>query len=293
MSYEFFAADWLRLREPVDHRSRAHELTSLLVERWKDRDEDRGPAGHRVLDLGSGTGSNVRYLLDRMSRAGGPRTVHPAERGAIQWVLLDHDPDLLALAPGRTGLPPGWEHHFETIQGDVQSDGLRRIDEADLVTASALLDLVSESWLDGLVRACTDAAAAVLLALSYDGRIRWTPSHPLDAEMAAAVNTHQRRDKGTGPALGPTAASVAERAFARAGFSTRMLDSAWHLGPVDRALTFRLVAGWRDAWLEECPDDRKRIDRWARDRHGMVDDGQAFSLVVGHQDLLALPPAAV
>ena len=48
------------------------------------------------------------------------------------------------------------------------------------------------------------AARAIPLyaALSYDGRIAFTPSDPLDADIVAAVNAHQRTDKGFGPALG-------------------------------------------------------------------------------------------
>ena len=39
----------------------------------------------------------------------------------------------------------------------------------DLVTASALLDLVSEHWLHALAGRCRDAATAVLFALTYNG----------------------------------------------------------------------------------------------------------------------------
>jgi hypothetical protein len=65
-----------------------------------------------------------------------------------------------------------------------------------LVTASALLDLVSAPWLDALLRRCHDARCQLLFALSYDGRCEMIPSHPDDAPLIDLVNRHQRSDKG-------------------------------------------------------------------------------------------------
>ena len=58
---ETFTADWLALREPVDHRSRADDLLNVLGTWWETA------GGSRIADLGSGTGSNLRYLAPRLS----------------------------------------------------------------------------------------------------------------------------------------------------------------------------------------------------------------------------------
>ena len=81
MSEETFTADWLALREPVDHRSRAADLVAPVAEWWGSR------PGQRVLDLGSGTGSNLRYLAPRL----------PGEQA---WTLVDRDAALLEQATG-------------------------------------------------------------------------------------------------------------------------------------------------------------------------------------------------
>ena len=77
-----FSADWLALREPADVAARSSELTRAIAE----------ALGHErvldVLDLAAGTGSNLRYLTDRL----------PAHQ---RWLLVDHDPVLLAEAPAR------------------------------------------------------------------------------------------------------------------------------------------------------------------------------------------------
>src|SRR5512145_1693945 len=88
------------------------------------------------------------------------------------------------------------------------------LDGRDLVTAAALLDLVSASWLARLATRCAAVRADVLFALTYDGRIEWSPAIDGDARMCELVNLHQRTDKGFGPALGPAATTEAGRIFA-------------------------------------------------------------------------------
>src|SRR5689334_5888016 len=71
-----FSADWLALREPVDHEAR-----SLRLARFVARAVSTGQ-GTSVLDLACGTGSNLRYLYHHLGR---PQ----------RWLLIDHDPVLL------------------------------------------------------------------------------------------------------------------------------------------------------------------------------------------------------
>ena len=82
-----------------------------------------------------------------------------------------------------------------------------------------LLDLVSDTWLDRLAVEIAARSIPVYAALSYDGRIGFSPPDPLDAAITAAVNAHQRTDKGFGPALGPAAAAFAIARFEALGYS--------------------------------------------------------------------------
>jgi SAM-dependent methyltransferase len=271
-----FQPDWLSLREPVDHRSRPVDLLEPLAEAW------RGRGWRRVLDLGSGTGSNVRYLA--------PRLPEPQS-----WTLVDHDAGLLA----RAVCPPE-AGPVERVEGDLGEEGIDLVAAHDLVTASALLDLVSEPWLRRLVEACARAGAGVLFATSYDGSISWEAEdpatgraddpghHPDDDWLRDLVNAHQRRDKGTGGALGPSAAHVARERFREAGYRTWMLPGPWVLDAGDADLAARLIEGWAEAAREQSPGDAARIDAWAASALERSASGRA-RLQVGHQDLLALP----
>ncbi len=268
MGEKTFTAGWLVLREPVDHRSRAADLVALLTEWWESR------PSRRVLDLGSGTGSNLRYLAPRL----------PGEQ---EWTLVDRDAALLDRATGAAVAVPGVAQ-VERVRGELDREGLGLVPGADLVTASALLDLVTHEWLERLVAACGAAGNAALLTLTWDGTMTWGESDPDDALVTDAVRSHQLRDKGMGPALGPAAGPAAERAFRAAGFDTRLRPSPWRLGDADTSLLRELIDVWTAAASEQRPQDALLIRDWAERRRTTTAAG--IGLEVGHVDLLALPP---
>ena len=74
----------------------------------------------------------------------------------------------------------------------------------DLVTTSALLDLVSDEWLERLVVEAAARRLPVYAALTYDGRVEASSRPmPFDPKSSPPSIAHQRTDKGFGPALGP------------------------------------------------------------------------------------------
>jgi hypothetical protein len=157
---------------------------------------------------------------------------------------------------------------------------------AALVTASALLDLVSAEWIDALAQRCQSSRAASLFALTYDGRIACTPADGDDEMVRDLVNRHQRTDKGFGPALGPDAADAAQQAFASRGFAVERDRSDWTLGSGDSELQRQLIDGWAAAAVEMQPADAAAIEGWRRRRLEHVAAARS-TLVVGHEDLAA------
>ncbi len=276
---ETFDADWLTLREPADRRARAGKLTERLGEAW------RRHGWSRVVDLGSGTGANLRYLAPRLP---------PGQR----WTLVDHDPRHLDRLR-RLDAPPEVDA-VAAVSRDLAADGLAVAEDADLVTGSALLDLVSESWLAELVNRCVDAACGAYFALTYDGEVRWmtesaagwrVDEDPDDGFVSSVFNRHQRIDKGFGPALGPTAAASAARLFQEAGYRIWLASSAWRLEAGDRRLADQLVEGWAEAAADLRPEHQARVEAWALRRWDALARG-SFRVTVGHRDLLALPGGA-
>lgn len=260
-----FDASWLALREPADHRSRARELLPEL------RREGARRGWSRVVDLGAGTGSNVRFLSERLP-------------WVTEWTVVDHDRDLLDRVAA-----PGSARAMRRVVGDLAREGLEAVADADLVTASALLDLVSEEWLGELRDRCVESARGAYLALTYDGTIDWTPARADDELVREAFNEDQTTDKGIGTALGPVAASAAHRLFEEAEYRSLLRPSPWVLSAErDRRLIEELVRGWADAAARARPAEEARIRRWAGRRARDV-SGEGATVRVGHLDLLALP----
>lgn len=250
-----FSTDWLTLREPADRAAR----NPALVERAL---ELAGP-NPVIMDIGCGTGSTVRTLAGSL-----PPT--------SAWRLVDNDPVLLEQAQRAAG--PRSSSHLM----DINQLELLPLEGVTLVTASALLDLVTDDWLNRLASLLTVPFYA---ALSYSGQMRWTPADSLDAPVTEAFNNHQRRDKGLGPALGPTSVERAQEAFRSAGFTVLHAESDWRLGSESVELHQALVAGIAQAAAQagEAGAQTWGEMRIARSAH--------THCVIGHGDLLVIPPA--
>lgn len=97
----------------------------------------------------------------------------------------------------------------ETRRRDITRLGSQELEDADLVTASALLDTLTAPELERLVVACARVHCPVLITLSVTGAVALTPSDPLDGEVRDAFNAHQRRTTGVRTLLGPDAIRAA------------------------------------------------------------------------------------
>ncbi|MBH04318.1 MAG: SAM-dependent methyltransferase [Xanthomonadales bacterium] len=263
-----FDSTWLALREPVDHASRAHGLSRLAAGALAAR------ATPEVVDLGTGSGSNLRYLSAYLP-------------GKTRWRLIDHDAALLARVAAHAGhaLSP----HVTTETRDLACELGPAIDGADLITASALLDLVSDAWLDTLCRGAAAQRSAVLFALSVDGRIRLTGRMDADDQaLLSALALDQRRDKGLGTALGTAAPAHLINHLAARGYGVTAMPAIWYLDARRSDLAGALLDGWAAAAGAACPAEAHRFDAWAARRTADITAGRS-GLEVGHIDVLGLP----
>src|SRR5690606_37479908 len=219
----------------------------------------------------------------------------PRLGGPQRWRLVDDDRSVLADA--RRALREWSAAHgfaFAETSSGVRVEGETFACEAELVaadiaagldgcvpaagslvTASALLDLVSAEWLRALAARCAEAGASILFALTYDGRMRCEPAEPGDERVRLLVNRHQRSDKGFGPALGPDAAARAAETFASHRYALRAESTDWRLGPDSRALQRALLDGWLAAAVELEPAERPALEDWHRRRRAHVEAGRS------------------
>jgi len=255
-----FSADWLALRRDADRRARDTGLTETL----RTALQDRGPGPIRVLDLGAGTGANMAALAPKL----GPEQI---------WRLVDNNTGLLA----RAEPPPGVtvEHYQADLAGDLSA----LFDPCpDLVTASAFFDLGGRQVAGRIVEQIAGTGAAFYTVLTYDGREEWLPPHPLDGDVLRAFHADQRRDKGLGPALGPDATECLARALKAAGYRVTTASSDWRLRASEDAALIRALAEGSASAVTSALG--ARATEWLNARRA------AKAVMIGHTDLLAIPP---
>jgi len=264
--------EWLALREPADTAARDVAADTLLPPLLRHLAAAPPDDGLRVVDLGAGTGANLRWLAPRLAELGAVAAL-PAQR----WTLVDHDPRLHAWGPASA----------TTVHADVT--GLTRLlaerAGTDLVTAAALLDLLDQPRLDAVVDAAVAHGAPVLAALSVTGRVVLDPGEGLDVELAEAFDAHQRRDGR----LGPDAGAVLDQAFRRHGWTVIEASTPWQLGQAQEQLLDAWLVGRAEAAVEWVPGLAAAAADWLERRRAQAHAG-ALDVVVDHVDLLALPP---
>ncbi|SIM78682.1 methyltransferase domain-containing protein [Micromonospora cremea] len=263
-------ADWLRLREPADAAARAEDLVDVIRPRLV------GDAPALIHDLGSGTGSMCRWLAAWLP-------------GPQHWVLHDRDADLLArAAEGMAGVTAadGAPVTVSTRCGDLTRLTAADLADGALVTASALLDMLTAEEVERVVGACADAGRPTLFAISVTGRVRLTPADPLDPTIEAAFNDHQRRTVDGRRLLGPDAVAATAAAFARRGVPVRERPSPWRLGPDQADLTAEWFRGWLGAACEQRPELAGPARAYAQRRLADAAAGR-LGVLVEHRDLLA------
>ena len=257
--------EWLLLREQADAAARSPELADRLARHL-------ARAGRLVIhDLGGGTGAMGRWLASRLP-------------GPQHWVVHDRDADLLELAAAGAPGPAagGSTVTVETRRSDITRLAPEELAGASVITASALLDLLTADELARVLVACE--GCPLLLALTVVGRVTLSPEEPLDARIGAAFDAHQRR----GGKLGPDAVAAAARELRGKGAEVLVRRSPWRLG-ADRA---ELAAEWLDGWVaaacEQQPALVAEAGPYREHRLAQAAAGE-LHVVVDHADLLALP----
>lgn len=263
-----FSIAWLDLREGADFTARDKTLVAQVLS-WLGQATDPISPDRIVVDLGAGTGSTLRALT---------------KLGAnnIVWRLVDLDGKLLDEALRRHGK----QYLIEDYQADLNIVGELPLTGTHIVSASALFDLASATFIDALIDRLDARKTAVYAALNYDGTTTWTPAHPLDEKVLAAFNQDQRRDKGFGPALGPECTAYLQKTLENKGYTVTLKPSPWQLTAKDQPMLNELISGIATAVREGYGINTSELDDWKNFRLANIAEGNC---TIGHWDLLALP----
>jgi hypothetical protein len=254
--------EWLLLREPADKTARSAELADRLVGHLATTDR------LVIHDLGGGSGAMSRWLAPRLP-------------GPQHWVVHDRDAAMLELAAAGSPGPAadGTAVTVEARRSDITRLTPYDLAGASLITASALLDLLTVEGLVRMLRVCT--GCPMLLTLTVLGRVTLSPADSLDARIGAAFNAHQRR----GGLLGPDAVAAA---VAELRGEVHVRPSPWRLNGAPAELT----AEWLDGWVAAACEQELALSAVAaayRDRRLAQAAAGELAVTVDHADLLVLP----
>ena len=280
--------DWLALREPADAAARDRSWPALrpAVAAWLAPRLADGDRPLHVIDAGAGTGANARWLAPRLTALA---PGHP-----VRWTLLDHDDRLLA------HVPPGLS--ARRVCGDLADlPGLLRQPGSPepgvtLVTASALLDLLTADQLDRFVDDAMAAGAALLVALTIGPAWHVEPLDGPDAQstepteptelterLDAAFHEHQ----GRGQALGHRAIDHLVDRYP----GLVQADSPWHLDaadPAQSALIDRFLTERVAAAVAARPELRDPAQSWLERRRTQLRRGW-LTVRLEHTDVWLSP----
>lgn len=279
--------DWLALREPADAAARDRSWPALrpAIAAWLTPRLAGGDGPLHVVDAGAGTGANARWLAPRLTALA---SGHP-----VRWTLLDHDDRLLAhVPPGLTARRvcgdladlPGLLRRSESPEPEsVSGPGTR----ATLVTASALLDLLTADQLDRFVDDALAADAALLVALTIGPTWRLEPLDGPDARLSDRLDAAFHEHQGRGRALGHRAI---DRLVDRHPRALRA-DSPWQLNaadPADAALIDRFLTERAAAAVAARPELRDPARSWLERRRADLRRGR-LTVRLEHTDVWLSP----
>jgi trans-aconitate methyltransferase len=264
------SSEWLSLREPEDAAARSRDLALAAAEMLQQKPLN-------IHDLGSGTGSMMRWLA-------------PLLPGQQTWTLHDWNSDLIEQAArGIRPLDRDNDPISVCIQpGDLADLRPADLHEASLVTASALLDVLTVDEIQAIVDACLSARCTTLLSLSVTGDVQLSPADERDAAFQRAFNAHQVREAATRRQVGRHGAAIAKRLFADAGWHVRSSTTTWRLDHDRPRLLAEWFEGWVDASLECDAELRAEAAGYRRRRAAEIERGE-LTARIRHLDLLAWP----
>ena len=259
---------WLAARVAADDAARGATVSTLLPELSTYLIDAAGPLSTvQIIDLGAGTGANQRWLAPRL----------PIRQ---RWLHLDHNPMISRSLP----LPA------ETMIIDEGVEALgqlltRASGDPQLVTCSALLDVLTTEQIQAVCSAVIDNRVPAFFSLTVTGGLRLSPTDPHDQLLLAAFNDHQRRAGGAGP----EATTLTVNLLREAEFAVTTQETPWRLTAksgmafVDQMLEERLAAA-----VAQDPALARTAAAWLELRRAQLAAG-LLQIELDHCDILALP----
>ena len=189
-----FQNKWLNLRETVDRNSRNQRILYLINKFFKNK------KNIRIVDLGSGAGSNYRFLKSRLLNN-------------QYWFFVDISHRSTNYFKKNIKLSSKIKKTNFKIVDVINNLEKINFNDYNLVTGSAFLDILPKTWFKMFHKLNVDTEI-VYFALNYNGNFKFFPKHKDDKKILNIFNKDQKSDKGIGEvAVGPDCTELINKVF--------------------------------------------------------------------------------
>jgi len=297
------AIDWLEQRSRFDDQARCHRVLDQAIATLK---KHTVPI---IADLGAGTGNHSVFMS---------RMLAPAF-ATVRMILVEQHAHLLSYAENQisqsnapldttlanttlanTTLANTTSANTTNVDSTtwqfVNADLHQWLadnnnnDSVDLLTNNALLDLLTITEINALIKSLARYQLPMYSTLNYQG-VKFHPAHPLDLKIIALFEQHMCRTLDRGRPLGPQV-NQQLNALICAEPTLRMTQagSEWHIcANTPSFLTLNLDFYEQGAFSSAAsPAQKDTIKSWSNLRRDQIKAGQ-LEITVYHQDYLIYP----
>ena len=203
-----FENSWLYQREKIDNLSKNLTLIDKINSVLKDLENIS------ILDLGTGTGSNFRFLSKKINNKN------------QSWTLMDISRSSLQEAKKNITLNNKIKKVSLKYNDIIKNIKKTNFNQFDLVTGSAFLDIMPDNWFKDFHR-LNQNTKIIYFSINYDGYFKFYPNHTLDNNMLKLFNKDQKSKKdGKVKAVGPDCGEIIMSHFSKT-HKTFLLNSNW------------------------------------------------------------------
>ena len=203
-----FENSWLYQREKIDNQSKNLSLINIINNALKNIENIS------ILDLGTGTGSNFRFLSKKITHKNQFWTLMDISKSSLQEAKRN-------IISNNKIKSVSFKNH--NIIKNIKNINFNKY---DLVAGSAFLDIMPNSWFKVFHKLNQDTKL-IYFSINYDGYFKFYPRHNFDNNMLKLFNKDQRSKKdGKVNAVGPDCGEIIMSHFSTT-HKTYLLNSNW------------------------------------------------------------------
>jgi hypothetical protein len=289
MEQDKFSLSWIKAREKYDLKYRSN----LLKEQYK---KDKS-FFNRIIDLGSGNGSFLRYC-------------HSKKMIFEEMLLVDYDSKLLRDFYASTysylngtnynilkESPTKYKlkkidviktKNIQLMNTDILKS-LNIINNYNLISLSAMSDILPTLFIKKLLN-IVEKNKIIYFSICFDGSIKWASSHKYDKYILTMFNKHQEMNKISGYALGLKSIKLIKEYSAKKKYGFQVEDSSWELKSYDEdSKNFQkmyLDTIYKPLKKDDITD-KDMLSEWRNVKLKDIISGKS-KIIVGHKDILIL-----